>query len=219
MNQVNLIPPIVDSVESVAHLLQEAALKHPFYGHLIDGSLTAEQYDLFVRQQTWIWHELSRNLLSLSRSFPTTCITSALLRVANISLILADNFNDQVNDFKIETYKASPVCKEYIGFFRSLIDGEQILLLLVAIIPRFGMMAMSCQRYITLKPLEHPYNKFIENCISLNAEEYLTRIINILDAQCQSISQKDNPAIRQVFLEAALHEYKLLNEAYYLTTM
>ena len=81
------------------------------------------------------------------------------------------------------------------------------------------MMAMSCQRYLKLKPLEHPYNKFIENCISLNTEEYLTRIINILDAQRQSITQKDNPAIKQVFLEAALHEYKLLNEAYYLTTM
>lgn len=201
----------IDVLES-SYLCKDI-LNHDLIEKLINGTLKEELFKLFIKQQAWLWYEISQRLVTMSRPKHTIYTKPLLLKIANFSLIEADSLSDQLSNFNIYSYEALPVCKDYLNFLNTL---EDKFLFLTAILPRFWLKAKLRRRFVKLSLFKHPYKKYIKHCLYNDAREPITRIINTLDTQLQSISEEKKPEIKQAFLEGIKHEHELLNQIHYL---
>lgn len=208
--------PFVDVIESLCFCLDKDILEYALIKELINGTLDEELFRFFLTHQACLWHEISQQLIAISRLKHTTYSRSFFLKIANFSLLETDNLDRQLDDCKISSYENTPVCKDYINFLGTL---EDKFLFLTAILPRFWLKAKLRQRIVKLNSFKHPYKRYIKHCFYHDASEHITRIINTLDTQFRDISKEEIPAIKQVVLEAASHECELLNEAYSLVAI
>ncbi|MBN9344182.1 MAG: hypothetical protein BGO76_00610 [Caedibacter sp. 38-128] len=206
----------IDVLESSCFCLDKDILNHALIEKLINGTLKEEQFKLFIRQQAWLWYEISQQLISICRFKHATYIKPLFLKIANYSLIEADDLSNQLGKFKISSYELLPVCKEYINFLSTLEDKT---LFLTAILPRFWFKAQLRQKLVELNLFKHPYKRYIKSCFYHDAREPIIGIINSLDTQFRTIPKEQKLTIKQVFSEAAAHEWELLNQIYNLTSI
>ncbi|AIL13469.1 hypothetical protein IM40_08170 [Candidatus Paracaedimonas acanthamoebae] len=201
-------------VESPLQYLHKGVLKHPFYEHLFNGDLKEKQFTYFLNQQERVWRFLSEEMILLSKLNYPKCIKRILIQNAQLSLMSAGGLSIQLDKFKGTPYNLTAACKEYIGFLKASIEKRLFLSILTAILPRFWLATQLHKRCLRLNTYNHPYKQFIKHCTSLDAEEQTVRIIQSLDQLIQTISKTERAEIQQLFLDAALHECELLNEAY-----
>jgi len=208
--------PFVDVIESLCFCLDKDILEYALIKELINGTLDEKLFRFFLTQQVCLWHEISQQLIAKSSLKHTPYSRSFFLKIANFSLIEADNLDRQLDDCKISSYEITPVCKAYINFLDAL---EEKFLFLTAILPRFWLKAKLYQRIVKLNSFKHPYKRYIKYCLYHDAREPIIRIIDTLNTQFRTISKEEIPKIQQVVLEAAAHECELLNEAYSLVAI
>ncbi|AIL12654.1 hypothetical protein IM40_02555 [Candidatus Paracaedimonas acanthamoebae] len=206
--------PFLQDVESSLQYLHKAALKHSFYEHLFNEALKEVHFAFFLNQQERVWRSLSENLILLSKLNYPRCITLLFTQNAQFSLTAAGSLSIQLDKFKGKIYKATAACEEYIAFLNTLTEKRLFLPILAAILPRFWLTTHLHKRCLKLNAHNHPYKQFIKHCTSLDAEQQTIRIIQSLDALIQTISEAEKTEIQQLFMDAALHECELLNEAY-----
>ncbi|MBN9413637.1 MAG: hypothetical protein J0H12_06935 [Candidatus Paracaedimonas acanthamoebae] len=208
--------PLIEIMERTCFCVDEDVLNHALIKELIGGTLDEELFRLFLEQQTWLGYEISQQLIAISRLNHTTYIKPLFLKIANYSLIEADDLSNQLGKFRISSYEVLPVCKEYINFLSIL---EDKFLFLTAILPRFWFKAQLRQKFIKLNLFKHPYKRYIKYCFYHDAREPIIRIINSLDTQFRTIPAEQKSAIKQVFSEASAHEWELLNQTYNLASI
>ena len=206
----------IDVLESSCFCLDKDILNHALIEKLINGTLKEEQFKLFIRQQAWLWYEISQQLIAISKLNHTTYIKPLFIKIASFSLIEADNLSNQLGNFNIYSYEALSVCKDYLNFLNKL---EDKFLFLTAILPRFWLKAKLRQRFVKLNLFKHPYKRYIKSCFYHDAREPIIGIINSLDTQFRTIPKEQKLTIKQVFSEAAAHEWELLNQIYNLTSI
>ncbi len=213
-NLGSLNSPFLDMIESPLQYLHKAVLKHPFYEQLINEDLKKTQFASFLNQQERVWRSLSEEMIFLSKLNYPKCINRVFVQNAQLSLIAAGSLSIQLDKFKGNSHNITTACKEYIGFLETLTDKRLFLSIFAAILPRFWLATHLRKRCLKLNAHNHPYKQFIKYCISLNAEQQTVRIIQTLDDLIQTISKTEREEIQQFFMDAALHECELLNEAY-----
>ena len=142
------------------------------------------------------------------------CITRLFAQNGQLALIAAGDFSIQLDTYKGITHKNSISCVGYIDFLKVLSEKRLFLSILTAILPRFWLATQLQKRCLRLNTYNHPYKQFIKHCTSLDAEQQTIRIIQSLDALIQTISKTEKAEIGKLFMDAALHECELLNEAY-----
>lgn len=204
----------LEMVESPLQYLSKAVLKHPFYEHLFNGTLRNTQFAFFLNQQENIWRFFSKEMRFLSKLNYPLCITRLFAQNGQLALIAAGDFSIQLDKFKGIAPKSSISCVGYIDFLKILSEKRLFLPILTAILPRFWLATQLHKRCLRLNTYNHPHKQFIKHCTSLDAEEQTIRIIQSLDQLIQTISKAEKAEIQQLFMDAALYECELLNEAY-----
>lgn len=206
--------PFLKMLESPLEYLHKAVLNHPFYEPLINGTLKESKFAFFLGQQERTWYHFSKELLFLSKLTYPKCINTIFAQSAHFSLIKAGDFSILLGTLKLRPDQASIASHEYKDFLSVLAAKRLFLPILTAILPRFWLTSQLGTRCLKLNTYGHLYKKFIEHCISQNAEDQTIRIIETLDSLIQTISEAEKAEIQQLFLDTALHECELLNEAY-----
>ena len=212
-NLEDLDSSFLSMVESPLHYLHKAVLNHPFYEPLINGTLKESKFAFFLGQQECTWYHFSKELLFLSKLNYPKCINTIFAQSAHFALMKAGDFSILLGTLKLRTDQAFIASHEYIDFLSILAAKRLFLPLLTVILPRFWLTSQFGARCLNLNTYGHLYKKFIEHCISQNAEDQTLRIIRLLDALIQTISEAEKAEILQLFMDAALHECELLNEA------
>ncbi|AIL13420.1 hypothetical protein IM40_07815 [Candidatus Paracaedimonas acanthamoebae] len=208
--------PLVEIMGNTCFCLDKDVLDHALIKELIDGTLNEGLFKLLVEQQAWLGYEISQQLMAISRLKHTTYIKPLFLKIANYSLIEADDLSSQLGKFKISSNELLPVCKEYINFLSTLEDN---FLFLIAILPRFWLKAQLRQKFRKLNLFKHPYKRYIKSSFYHDTRVLITRITHTLDTQFGTIPKEQKLAIKQAFSKAASYEYRLLNEVYYLASI
>jgi len=214
LNLKDLNSPFLNFVESPLQYLHKAVLKHPFYEQLINQDLKEGQFTSFLNQQEHVWRFLSEEMILLSKLNYPKCIHRILVQNAQLSLMTAGSLSIQLDKFKGNACNLTTACKEYIGFLKALTDKRLFFSIFAAILPRFWLATHLHKRCLKLNTHNHPYKQFIKHCITINAEQQTMKIIQSLDDIIQTISKAEQAEMQQIFMDAALHECELLNEAY-----
>ena len=213
-NLKDLSSPFLSMVENPLQYLHKAVLNHPFYEYLFNGTLKESKFVFFLSQQEHIWYHFSKELLFLSKLNYPKCTNTTFVQSAHFALMKAGDFSILLGSLKLKSDQASITSHEYRNFLSRLAAKRLFLPLLTAILPRFWLTSQLSTRCLKLNTYGHLYKKFIEHCISQNAEDQTMRIIEMLDSLIQTISEAEKTEIQQLFMDAALHECELLNEAY-----
>ncbi len=214
LNLKDLNSHFLNLVEDHLQYLHKAVLNHPFYEQLINQDLKEVQFVSFLNQQEYVWRFLSEELIFLSKLNYSKCINRIFVKNAQLSLMTAGNLSIQLDKFKGNSCNLTTACREYIGFLKALIDKRLFLPIFTAILPRFWLATHLHKRCLKLNVHNHPYKQFIKHCISINAEQQTIRIIQTLDDLVQAISKVEQTEMQQLFMDEALHECELINEAY-----
>ena len=204
----------LNMVESPLQYLSKAVLKHPFYEHLFNGDLKETIFAFCLNQQERVWRSLSEEMILLSKLNYPKCINRVFVQNAQFSLMAASGLSIQLDKLKGNSHNITTACKEYIDFLNTLTEKRLFLPIFAAILPRFWLTTHLHKRCLELNAHNHPYKKFIKHCISQSAEAQTISIIRSLDLLIQTISEVEKAEIQQLFMDAALHECELLNEAY-----
>lgn len=212
-SSLNLNSPFLNMAEDSLQYLSKAVLKHPFYEQLINQDLKQVQFAYYLNQQEKLWHFLSEEMILLSKQNYPRCINRIFVQNAQFSLIAAGSLSLQLDKFKGNSFKVTTASNEYITFLSVLNEKRLCFAIFAAILPRFWLATHLHKRFLKLNIHHHPYKQFFKHFISINAEQQTIRIIQTLDDLVQVISKVEQTEMQQLFMDAALHECELLNEA------
>lgn len=184
----------------------------PFNVGLMNGTLPADRFGEYLRQDVAYLANYAEEMMLLSQLLPERNMRALFLRLSMdavegekaLHCLLAEQFS--VNDDK--EFKASDVTMNYIRYTRRFVDARDVLLSLAALLPCFWVYR-ELGKYMLAhcKKDDNPYMTWIERYSSDFMDECVDYIIDMCNNFANMASARRRAAMTNVFLESVKHEY------------
>lgn len=195
----------------------EAQLRHPFLLALGDGSLPAEVFEFYIRQDARYLDEFAKcyaYAITKTTDHPTVeRFGDGILRVLEVERGIHQLYAGKFG-VSPEQIKATPMAPTTYAYTRHMLYAAAtgtMAALLAAILPCAWVYAEVGRHFTTMlggePPEGHPYGEWLRTYASPEFEEVGAWLRGLLDEQAAGLPERELAALEELFLTSSRYEF------------
>lgn len=193
-----------------------AILQHPFMRELINGNLSLDIFQYYLKQDAIYLQRYSQILTIIGEKLLQPEFSQMFLRFSKAALLEAENLHAKILTDKFsEEGEISPCCQAYTDYLLDLAHLDDVAVAVAAVLPCFWIYQKLGTYIATTVNLEnHAYASWIK---TYSAPEFLqdtNSVIAIVDQMSVSASAHTQEKMLQAFIQASRYEWMFWDSAY-----
>lgn len=200
--------------------IYQAILVHPFVTSLVDGSLSEDRFRFYVIQDAHYLRDFAKSLAAAAAIAPLDEWTEFLSEAARNTFVveraLHDSFFRGWNLTPQQVYSTpiAPTNLAYTSYLLRVAHGASFEEAVAAILP-CGWIYMEVGRELVKKGSPTPvYQRWIDTYASEEFRVIVQKLIGIVDAAAEGLSESRQEALRQHFTVASHYEWMFWDMAW-----
>lgn len=201
----------------MCHDIYDAILNHPFNNELLDGSLSDERFQYYIKQDVMYLHDFSKCNAMLAVKLSSN-YADVFLKMAEYAIVTEKNMLSNYASV-CNNKSSSHVTSAMLGYTSYLIRSctmEDVAVGVAAVLPCSLVYNEVGKAMIQHVADNNKYKKLIQTYVDDDFQQALKEVIEIFNALASNVSEEIHNKMLEVFRISMCWEWHFLDEVYYM---